>query len=199
MTSAACLQGRSRCWWTAPAPPRWSPAAPWSAWSWTGLASSASWVPVQTFSNVTSNSTTASSRCPSEGGACLSPHPHPNPPPPPSTISLLSPFYSPGPPMRFAFLSFFCSVCFPPFSFSSDFVCVCFTHKRYLSRRHASHWGDFQPFTSACYQLLYPLPCMHSHIPRYYLCSQRTRWLRFSFFLDSKTQKQDLWRRSGRL
>ncbi len=59
-------QARSLCWWTDPVPPPSWPAGRSNAWSWTGRASSVSWARVQTSSNATSSSTTASCLSPSE-------------------------------------------------------------------------------------------------------------------------------------
>lgn len=129
-------QVRLLCWWTAPAPPPWLPAAPWSASSSIGLASSVSWVPAQTSSNATSNSTTALCRCLSEGAFLLTltslPPAAPSPP-------LLLSFQTQGSTSAFLFLlGFFFFFCFlsPSSDFSSPIPTLNFTHKSfYCSHR----------------------------------------------------------------
>lgn len=144
------LQVKLLCWWTVLALPLWWPVALWSASSWTGPALSVSWVPVQTFSNVTSNSTTALSRCLSERAVALST------PSPPSLSLHPSPFFSPLRPRvhqcnLLSVTSSLCSLSRPP-----PFV----LHKQIIL---LSHRGDFQPFTSACTSCR-TLLCRHSYI-----------------------------------
>lgn len=97
-------QVRLLCWWTAPAPPPWLPAAPWSASSSIGLALSVSWVPAQTSSNATSNSTTALCRCLSEGAFLLT---LTSPPPAAPSPPLLLSFQTQGSTSAFLFLLVF--------------------------------------------------------------------------------------------
>lgn len=128
------LQVRSLCWWIAHVLPPWSPAAPWSASSWTGLASSASSAPVQTFSNVTSNSTTASSRCLSERDVSV-----PHPPSPFHPLPLFPPFRPRVHQCNLLFLSLSSSFCW----LSSLFFFVLFYMWRSFCCYRPSRRGDF--------------------------------------------------------
>lgn len=159
------LQVRSLCWWTVPALPLWSPAAPWSASSWTGLASSASWVPVQTFSNVTSNSTTALSRCLSEGASLPT---LPLPPPFPS----FSPFRPRVHQCNLLFVTFFFLLAFPPFLFHTHRV------NFVVTTRHAEVTFSHSPALVPA-AVRYLVGTFTSR----YLCYIWICWLRFLFRL----------------
>lgn len=154
---------RSLCWWTAPALPPWSPAGPWSAWSWTGLALSASWVPVQTFSNVTSNSTTASSRCLSEGASLSLP----------PSLPLFFSFLDPGSNDAICFSSLSSSFCWLFSRFRS-------THREHLAvtTRHAEVTFSHSP-------ALVPAAVRYliGTVTSRYLCYVCICWLRFLFRL----------------
>lgn len=119
LTCLSVLQVRLLCWWTVPVLPPWSPVAHWSASSLTGPALNVSWVPAQTYSNVTSNSTTALFRCLSEGASfsLLSLYPSPS--------SLLS---DPGSTNAICFLSLSSCFLFAVFSIPSLF----YTHTDHL-------------------------------------------------------------------
>lgn len=161
-------QVRLLCWWTAPAPPPWLPAAPWSASSSIGLALSVSWVPAQTSSNATSNSTTALCRCLSEGAFLLT---LTSPPPAAPSPPLLLSFQTQGSTSAFLFLLvfFFFAFCHlllisvPPFP-----LLISHTNHFIVPTGHAAVTVFvfllffFKPFTSACTSCC-TLPCRHSY------------------------------------
>lgn len=169
------LQVKLLCWWTVLALPPWWPAALWSASSSTGLALSASWVPVQTFSNVTSNSTTALSRCLSERGGALPTHPLFLSTPVPSSLLL-----DPGSTNAICFLSLSSSLCwlFP--------LPLCFTHTDHfvVTTRHTEVTFSHSP-------ALVPAAVRYlvGTVTSRYLCYKYV-FAGYAFFLDLNT-KQD--------